>query len=52
VTITLKDNESVLPVTSLIDRIEHALRTPVQTLVKCQDEQAFAFANQNLRNEF
>jgi GTP cyclohydrolase I len=33
----------------LIDRIEHALGTPVQTLVKRRDEQAFALANgQNL----
>lgn len=29
----------------LIDRVEHALGTPVQTAVKRQDEQAFALAN-------
>ena len=30
---------------SLIDRVEHALGTPVQTAVKREDEQAFARAN-------
>ncbi|CAE1145764.1 GTP cyclohydrolase I FolE2 [Serratia sp. JUb9] len=45
VTVTLSGDEKVLPVISLIDRIEHALGTPVQTLVKRQDEQAFALAN-------
>ncbi|WP_158753614.1 GTP cyclohydrolase FolE2 [Dyella sp. S184] len=30
---------------SLIDRVEHALGTPVQTAVKREDEQAFALAN-------
>ena len=29
----------------LIDRVEHALGTPVQTAVKREDEQAFALAN-------
>ncbi|WP_265553465.1 GTP cyclohydrolase FolE2 [Serratia grimesii] len=49
VTITLNDGETVLPVINLIDRIEHALGTPLQTLVKRRDEQAFALANgQNL----
>lgn len=38
-----------MPVINLIDRIEHALGTPLQTLVKRRDEQAFALANgQNL----
>lgn len=37
------------PIVELIDRIEHALATPVQTAVKREDEQAFALANgQNL----
>ena len=30
---------------ALLDRIEHSLRTPVQTAVKREDEQAFALAN-------
>jgi len=38
-----------LPINDLIDRVEHALKTPVQTAVKREDEQAFALANgQNL----
>jgi GTP cyclohydrolase I len=37
------------PIVALIDRIEQALRTPVQTAVKRADEQAFALLNgQNL----
>ncbi|QPS88235.1 GTP cyclohydrolase I FolE2 [Serratia plymuthica] len=49
VTLTLGDSEPALPVVNLIDRIEHALGTPSQTLVKRCDEQAFALANgQNL----
>ena len=37
------------PITALIDRIEDALKTPVQTVVKREDEQAFALLNgQNL----
>lgn len=37
------------PITDLIDRVERALQTPVQTAVKREDEQAFALANgQNL----
>jgi GTP cyclohydrolase I len=40
---------SDLPITQIIDRVEHALKTPVQTAVKREDEQAFALANgQNL----
>jgi len=38
-----------LPITDVIDLIENALQTPVQTAVKREDEQAFALANgQNL----
>ncbi|KYQ96102.1 GTP cyclohydrolase FolE2 [Serratia plymuthica] len=49
VTLTLGGSEPALPVVNLIDRIEHALGTPSQTLVKRCDEQAFALANgQNL----
>src|SRR5262249_45352947 len=33
------------PVADLIDRIEGALRTPVQTAVRREDEQAFALLN-------
>jgi len=33
------------PVADLIDRVEHALKTPVQTAVKREDEQAFALLN-------
>jgi GTP cyclohydrolase IB len=33
------------PIVELIDRIERALATPVQTAVKREDEQAFALAN-------
>src|SRR5690606_18292817 len=37
------------PIVALIDRVEQALRTPVQTAVKRADEQAFALLNgQNL----
>jgi len=37
------------PIEALIDRVENALQTPVQTAVKREDEQAFALLNgQNL----
>jgi GTP cyclohydrolase I len=37
------------PIAALIDRLEDALKTPVQTVVKREDEQAFALLNgQNL----
>jgi GTP cyclohydrolase I len=37
------------PITELIDRVEDTLKTPVQTAVKREDEQAFALLNgQNL----
>ncbi len=48
ITVTPENERAFEPV-KLIDRIEHALGTPVQTLVKRRDEQAFALANgQNL----
>jgi GTP cyclohydrolase I len=34
-----------IPVAELIDRVEGALKTPVQTAVKREDEQAFALLN-------
>jgi GTP cyclohydrolase I len=34
-----------LPIIELIDRVEEALQTPVQTAVKREDEQAFALLN-------
>ncbi len=45
VTVRLDDQLSFLPITSLIDQIENALATPVQTAVKRQDEQEFARLN-------
>jgi len=49
VTVTLAQDAAQFPVTELINRIETALSTPVQTAVKRSDEQAFAIANgQNL----
>ncbi|CAM3417694.1 MULTISPECIES: GTP cyclohydrolase FolE2 [Yersinia] len=49
VTVSLKSTEMNFPVLELINQIENTLGTPVQTLVKRQDEQAFALANgQNL----
>ncbi|HEX7129304.1 MAG TPA: GTP cyclohydrolase FolE2, partial [Rhodanobacteraceae bacterium] len=39
------ENGFDLPVAELIDAIEHALATPVQTAVKREDEQAFAKLN-------
>lgn len=36
---------SLFPFVDLIDRVEHALGTPVQTAVKREDEQAFAALN-------
>ena len=41
----LKTAFEVLPVTALIDAVEAALATPVQTAVKREDEQAFAELN-------
>ncbi|MBF8794385.1 GTP cyclohydrolase I FolE2 [Pseudomonas monteilii] len=49
VRVQLRDNLAHLPITELIDTIEAALGTAVQTAVKRADEQAFALANgQNL----
>ncbi|OAT58919.1 GTP cyclohydrolase I type 2 [Obesumbacterium proteus ATCC 12841] len=49
ITVRLGLNASQFPVIELINRIEVALSTPVQTVVKRNDEQAFAIANgQNL----
>lgn len=45
VRVTLRDNVDELPLLELIDAIEAALGTPVQTAVKREDEQAFACAN-------
>ena len=41
----LKPAFDEMPVTALIDAIEAALATPVQTAVKREDEQAFAMLN-------
>ncbi len=38
-------NPGGLPIVALLDQIENALQTPVQTAVKREDEQAFARAN-------
>ena len=49
VKVRLVPSFSEFPIVSLIDRIEGALKTPVQTAVKRVDEQAFALLNgQNL----
>lgn len=49
VTVTLNAEGKELPVIELINRIENILLTPVQTVVKRSDEQAFAITNgQNL----
>lgn len=45
VRVELKPAFEELPVTSLIDAVEAALATPVQTAVKREDEQAFAELN-------
>ena len=47
--IRLDDKLEDFPITSLIDRVEDVLKTPVQTAVKREDEQEFARLNgQNL----
>ncbi len=44
--VKLADNDATaLPITQLIDCIEHALQTPVQATVKREDEQEFARLN-------
>lgn len=43
--VTLSAHVATLPIVELIDRVEAALGTPVQTAVKREDEQAFAALN-------
>jgi len=45
VRVTLRDDVDALPLLELVDAVEAALGTPVQTAVKREDEQAFARAN-------
>ena len=45
VLIKLDDTLASFPITSLIDRVEEVLQTPVQTAVKREDEQEFARLN-------
>lgn len=45
VRVKLAEHARALPITSLIDRIEAALQTPVQATVKREDEQEFARLN-------
>jgi GTP cyclohydrolase I len=45
VRVGLADGLAMLPIVELVDRIERALGTPVQTAVKREDEQAFAALN-------
>lgn len=45
VRVTLRNDVDALPLLELVDAIEAALGTPVQTAVKREDEQAFARAN-------
>lgn len=45
VTVRLSPEQTSLPVTVLINQIEEALQTPVQTAVKREDEQEFARLN-------
>ncbi len=47
--VRLQDGIEDFPITDLIDSVEDALKTPVQTAVKREDEQTFALLNgQNL----
>lgn len=49
VLVRLEDGIEHFPITDLIDQVEDTLKTPVQTAVKREDEQAFALLNgQNL----
>lgn len=43
--VELAPGVDALPVAALVDAVEHALGTPVQTAVKREDERAFAEAN-------
>lgn len=45
VRLRLADDVDVFPVLAIVDALEHALGTPVQTAVKREDEQAFASLN-------
>lgn len=45
VRLALNDDVDAFPVLALVDALEHALGTPVQTAVKREDEQAFASLN-------
>lgn len=45
VSITLHESPAALPIETVIDLVEDALGTPVQTAVKREDEQAFAVRN-------
>ncbi len=45
VCVRMRPEESTIPLLALIDRVEGALMTPVQTAVKREDEQAFARLN-------
>ncbi|MGB5599738.1 MAG: GTP cyclohydrolase FolE2 [Thiothrix litoralis] len=45
VRVKLAEKVRTLPITSLIDRVEDALKTPVQATVKREDEQEFARLN-------
>ncbi len=45
VRLVLEETVDALPVLALVDALEHALGTPVQTAVKREDEQAFASLN-------
>src|SRR5690606_41621587 len=45
VRVELKPSFDEMPVASLVDALEDALGTPVQTAVKREDEQAFAELN-------
>lgn len=45
VRVRLDDGLATLPITDLVERVEQALGTPVQTAVKREDEQAFAALN-------
>jgi GTP cyclohydrolase I len=45
VKVRLREGLDTFPIVALIDRIEGALKTPVQTAVKREDEQAFAGLN-------
>jgi GTP cyclohydrolase I len=47
--VRLQDGLETFPITELVDELESILKTPVQTAVKREDEQAFALLNgQNL----